>query len=224
MTCGEARERLDDYLDGSLPESQFHEVELHLAGCETCRQEESRLRRLLDLAATLPREMKPRRDLWPELAARIEAERSGAGSLARSRPRLRASPAALAAAAAVLIAVASVVTHVGGARVGGPRESLPTLARPAAVSGPAHVQDAETEYVRATGQLMAALNARRGSLSPETMKAVDDNLRTIDDALRQVREALDKEPGNRQLTQMLASTHQKKLDLLLRLLRLSARI
>jgi hypothetical protein len=71
---------------------------------------------------------------------------------------------------------------------------------------------------------MEALNARRDSLSPETLKAVDENLKTIDDALRQVREALDKDPGNRQLTLMLASTHQKKLDLLLRLLRLSSQI
>jgi hypothetical protein len=223
MTCGEAQDRLDDYVDGSLPEAQLHEMELHLDQCAACRGEESRLRRLLDQAAALPREMKPGRDLWPAIAGRIGEEEAGGAEAPGRAARAWTSPAALAAAAAVLLAVASLVTHGGRGRTGGPGEPAAT-AQPAAAGDTAHVQEAETEYLRATGQLMDALNTKRGSLSPETLRAVDENLRTIDDAVRQVRAALEKDPGNRQLTQMLASTHQKKLDLLLRLLRLSSRI
>ena len=43
-------------------------------------------------------------------------------------------------------------------------------------------------------------------------------------ATRQLRGALDKDPGNPQLSKMLASTQQKKLNLLLRLIRLSSQI
>jgi negative regulator of sigma E activity len=224
MTCGEAQDRLDDYVDGSLPEARLHEMELHLDQCPACRGEESRLRRLLDHAAALPREMKPGRDLWPAIAARIGAEEAGGAEVPGRTARAWTSPTALAAAAAVLLAVATLVTQGGRWGTGNQTEPAATAAQPAAAGDTAHVQQAETEYLRATGQLMDALNTKRGALSPETLRSVDENLRTIDDALRQVRAALEKDPGNRQLTQMLASTHQKKLDLLLRLLRLSSRI
>jgi hypothetical protein len=43
----------------------------------------------------------------------------------------------------------------------------------------------------------------------------------IDQALKEIRDALQKEPGNRELTRMLASTHRKKVDVLRRMVRLS---
>jgi len=220
MTCKDVLGKLDDYVDGALREAQLQEIELHLAGCAACREEEARLRRLLDLASALPQEIRPRRDLWPAITARLES----ADEISRERetPRFWARPAWLAAAAALLFAVASLVTQMREVKRVDPGEGPTSVAQP--VSGTGQAQQAEIEYLRATGQLMEALNARRDSLSPETLKAVDENLKTIDDALRQVREALDKDPGNRQLTLMLASTHQKKLDLLLRLLRLSSQI
>jgi hypothetical protein len=224
MTCGEAQDRLDDYVDGLLPEALLHEMELHLDQCAACRREESQLRSLLDHAADLPREIKPGRDLWPAIAARIGDEEAGGAEVPGQAARAWTSPAALAAAAAVLLAVATLVTQGGRGPTPNATEPAATAAQPAAAGETAHVQQAETEYLRATGQLMDALNTKRGALSPETLRAVDENLRTIDDAVRQVRAALEKDPGNRQLTQMLASTHQKKLDLLLRLLRLSSRI
>ena len=51
-------------------------------------------------------------------------------------------------------------------------------------------------------------------------EAVDENLAVIDEALKEIRDALDKDRGNPKLTSMLASTHQKKLDVLLRLVKL----
>jgi len=40
MTCDEAVDRIDDYVDGALDEAAFQEMELHLAGCAECRAEE----------------------------------------------------------------------------------------------------------------------------------------------------------------------------------------
>ena len=44
MTCNEAEDRLDDYVDGALAESEFQEMELHIASCAACREQERRLR------------------------------------------------------------------------------------------------------------------------------------------------------------------------------------
>jgi glutamate/tyrosine decarboxylase-like PLP-dependent enzyme len=81
--------------------------------------------------------------------------------------------------------------------------------------------DAEQGYARAADELLAALAERRDSLSPETRASVDRNLAVIDQALKEIREALQKEPGNSELTRMLASTHRKKVDVLRRMVKLS---
>jgi Putative zinc-finger len=223
MTCAEALELIDDYVDGLLSGAELHEVELHIAGCPACREEEKALRGLLARAAALPRERPPARDLWSGIAARLdEARREDATRWGRARLFL-ARPVVLAAAATVVLALASVLVRRPSDNGAGTGST--GVVEPVSVKGtPAPVLAAETDYIRATGQLMSALGARRENLSPETAKAVDDNLKTIDDALRQIREALDKDPGNRQLTKLLASTHQKKLDFLLRLLKLTSQI
>lgn len=220
MKCEEALARLDDYVDGSLGEAEFQELELHLHECAGCRREEALFRSLLAQAAAVPKEMSPPRDLWPGIARRIE------GKSVLPFPRALAwsalwSPGALAAAATVILAVAAALRTGGLAPSSGP-EAGPTTAvvRPAAYAT-APVLDAEAEYVRATSALLTALNERRDALSPETLAAVEANLRVIDDALGQIRAALRKDPGNTQLTRMLTSTHQRKVDVLRRVVKLS---
>ncbi len=223
MTCGEVQELIDDYVDGALTGPELHAVELHIASCAACREEERQLRALIARASALPREKAPPRDLWPGIAARLGEHGDARARWSGTRRVLFSRPMGLAAAAAVALALLSVLVGrpTGQATPPSPTGSIETVSTKGT---PAPVLAAETDYVRATGQLMDALSARRSGLSPETVKAVDDNLKTIDDALRQIRVALDKDPGNRQLTKMLASTHQKKLDLLLRLLKLTSQI
>lgn len=221
MKCEDVQDRLDDYVDGSLGEAEFQDLELHLHGCAACREAEALLRSLLAQAAALPKEMSPPRDLWPEVAPRL-GRRSVlpfAGVFAR-RGGAR-SPGALAAAAAVIVAVAATL-RTGGVAVSPAPGAGPSIAivEPAAYATEP-VLEAEGDYVRATSTLLAALNERRDGLSPETLKAVQSNLRVIDDALKQIREALRKDPGNTQLERMLTSTHQRKVDVLRRVVKLS---
>jgi hypothetical protein len=68
---------------------------------------------------------------------------------------------------------------------------------------------------------MAALQERRERLSPETIASVERNLEVIDRALAEVRAALERDPGNKELTRMLVSTHRKKVDTLRRVVWLS---
>jgi len=213
MTCAEIRDRLDDYVEGSLSEREFQEVELHHHDCAECRKHERGLRSLLTQAGALPKELSPSRDLWPGIAERL-GERPTQESLPSfvRRPTVWGS---LAAAAAVALAVASLVPHGGGTRPGpGPAGT------PVAVKSES-LDPAEQDYVRATSELMAALSRGRDGLAPETQKAVDENLRVIDGALRDLRTALQKDPGNQKLNKMLVATHQKKVDMLRFLLKLN---
>ena len=218
MTCEQALTLLDDYVDGELAEAQHQELELHLASCEACRKQERALRGFLAEAATLKRDRVPARDLWPAIEQRLRSEKR---VLRFFRPGSAALPAALAAAAALIVAVLwmrpNQTAPSGASPTGG------TLT-PAAAGAAVDMAQAEAEYVRATNQLLEVLNARKKNMPPEEAKALDENMWKIDASLRQVREALDRDPQNPKLTRMLASTHQKKLDLLLRLIRLSSQI
>jgi hypothetical protein len=68
---------------------------------------------------------------------------------------------------------------------------------------------------------MAALDARRASLSPDTSAAIDENLRAIDQALAEIRAALERDPASARLGRLLASTHEKKIETLRRVLKLT---
>jgi anti-sigma factor RsiW len=222
MTCEQALELMNDYVDGALSEAQHQELELHLASCPKCREEEKALTAFLAEAASFKRETPPPRDLWPAIAERIQRDERVLPFLRPGSTLRRYLPAALAAAAAAAIAIVSTL-HVGTKPVAPSGVPDGTL-QPAVAEGGSDVEKAEADYVRATNQLIAVLNARRATMSPDAQKALDANIASIDAGLREVRGALEKDPQNPKLTKMLASTHQKKLDLLLRLIRLSSQI
>jgi predicted anti-sigma-YlaC factor YlaD len=208
MTCREVDDVLDDYVDGTLPEGEFQEVELHLSTCESCRKAERGLRRLLAEAAALPREKSPERDLWPEIRAQL-------GS--------RAMPGTwwmgLAAAAALVLAVAGgyfLRGDSGRTAIPGPAPATQPVAFASRT-----LADAEEDYARASDELLAALHERRDSFAPETIESVEKNLAVIDAALAEVREALRHDPENPELTRMLAATHRKKVDVLRRVVKLT---
>lgn len=227
MTCAECDDRLDDYVDGLLDEAAFQEIELHLAGCETCRRGERRLRALLAQAAALPCEVAPGRELWPGVAARLRPRRARPlawlGTLVRRGEEPARLPHWLAptlAAAAALLALSTLVPRAGHAPTdrGG---------RPYAVSSghdAAGLGAAEAEYTRATAELMEALQARRATLPAATAATVDENLRTVDKALRDIRVALERDPQNAQLARLLSATHRRKVAFLQQLVKLTTQL
>jgi anti-sigma factor RsiW len=218
MSCAEVGDRLDDYVDGTLAEGEFQELELHLAGCDACRESERRLRSLLAQAAALPREQSPSRDLWPEIQKRLER-----GTVLGFSSKARAFRIRLALAAAAALVVASGLVLRG--RVAAPRQaSVETTGSPTNVSlstEPAGVLDAEREYARASSVLLAALDAKKDCLSPQTLAVVQRDLQSIDAALVEIRKALEKDPGSEALNHLLASTHQRKVKVLQQVVKLS---
>lgn len=218
MKCTEALDRLDDLVDGLLPEAERLSVLAHLASCDGCRKEEQHLRAILTAAKALPRDRTPPRDLWPGIAQAIGADKVLKAEFGAKKPRTFWLPA-LAAAAVVAAIATAVLMHGGGTPFGTPGSGAAT-AVPVA-EGHVDLLDAEQGYARAAAELLAALAERRDSLSPETRESVERNLAVIDQALKEIRDALQKEPGNRELTRMLASTHRKKVDVLRRVVKLS---
>jgi anti-sigma factor RsiW len=214
-------ERLDAWVDGTLPETEKQTVERHLAGCEGCREEERRLRELLAHAAALPRSMAPRRDLWPGIAREIERRQAWSWSgIATWQP-------VLAVAAAVVVAVGAVylgppaATSVHTVVVPSPGAGSAYELRPAAVSSDPEVAAMEQDYQEAATALLAALQEREGELAPGTLESVELNLAIIDQALAEVHKALEQDPGRPELGRMLVSTHRKRVDVLRKMVRLS---
>lgn len=200
MTCDDrtVKPRLDDYVDGLLPDEVAAEVRRHLERCEECREEVAALRALLADARALPRRAAPPRDLWPGIAGRLRDRRPPAAGL---RPWH-------AIAAALLLTMASTAVGVAiGRRLGAPQ---PVAAAPL----PPELVVIEADYVRAADDLARVLEERRPALSPRTVAVLERSLRIIDAAIAESRAALARDPANRDLTTMLWATYEKKLDLL----------
>jgi anti-sigma factor RsiW len=223
MTCAHVQERLDDYVDGLLGEAEFQEMELHLHDCPECREQERELRALLAAAAALPVEIPPSRDLWPQIEGRLgpRVPRAGWRRFTGSAWTL----AALAAAAAVVLALSTTLrqqprltTPVAPVAEAPREDTTPTLV-PAAAWQPL---PAEQGYLRATEQLLAAYEAHRSELAPETVTVVEGNLKIIDAALAQIREALRKDPTSTELSRLLSATHERKVQVLRRVTRAAA--
>ena len=139
--CAAFEARLADFLEGDLPPAPRAAAERHLSGCAACSALVADLRALTDEARALP-PLEPSRDLWPGIAARIEApvvslpaRRAGAEPSWLRRPWLAA------AAVALLMAGSAGVTYLatGRAPAAAPVAPVPrTVAlAPGLVSAPA---------------------------------------------------------------------------------------
>jgi hypothetical protein len=96
--------------------------------------------------------------------------------------------------------------------------------RPPAAAGvtPASLDfaQAQSAFEGARSQLLAALEARKGSLSPQTLAVVEENLKIIDRAVGEMQAALARDPGNRELPALLVTAYRQEIDLLRRVVQL----
>jgi hypothetical protein len=180
-------------------------------------------------------EMRPARDLWPGIQARI----STAPSVAQfERPALSEAPARrrrvegyvsvswsqLALAASLLMAVTVSLTWL----VARQPAAVPASRAAAAVqvvhaeseplgSATGDIQRAnfaDAQYDAAVADLEKILVEARDQLDPRTVIVIERNLQTIDQAIREAREALDRDPANTYLNSHLADARRRKLELL----------
>jgi anti-sigma factor RsiW len=213
-------DRLSDYLDGELPDSERITLESHLQSCPDCSATLRDLRRVILRARTL-KARTPSRDLWPGIASRIGAaptiETDDIVDLPVRRQERRWSfslPQLIAAGIAL-------VTLSGGAvwmlrNPGTPPGTPPVAAMPStpAVITASVRPDASRSYAAAVADLERVLASGRGQLDTATVRIIEQNLAAIDQAIAQAQRALNADPANLYLNTHLAETMRRKLDLL----------
>ena len=203
MTCAELRDRLDAYAREALPGEEVAALEAHLSGCESCSGFlESLAPRLPEIAA-LPRTIEPPSAVWREVRSRIGARRPGAR-------HVRVPTWVLAAAAVLLVAISAGATAL-------------LLRRPAGTAPASAVSASslEAQYASASADLAGELAKAKGLLAPATVAVIERNLRVIDSALAESRRALQADPRNRALEQILVAVWRQKIDYLRRATALS---
>jgi anti-sigma factor RsiW len=145
------------------------------------------------------------------VTARVMRERQPVGPVATLPPPSAVTPGRGTAPA------------VEGALPGSPDGRQVTTAAPAEsgqVTALAAFRPAEREYQQAVDDLARVLETRRASLAPETVVVLEHNLAIIDAAIAESRAALVNDPNSRELTDMLSSTYDAKVQLLRRAVQL----
>lgn len=198
-------ERLSDFLDEALSPEQQRTVEAHLAICPVCSERRHRLESLVGAARTLPEEVEPPIELWNSVRARI------APAPSRTRQLWL-----LAAAAVVLVALSSGVTAILVRRPIVVVRPAPVPAVVAARSLPPAARAVDADYAVAIRALNETLADNRNRLDPATVAKVEASLRVIDHAIDEARQALADDPSNLTLLDLLASSYERKVELLRR--------
>jgi hypothetical protein len=159
------------------------------------------------------REEEPARDLWPGIAARLQAP--------VRRNTIAFTWSQLAVAASLLMAVSVGLTWFVARQPvpQGAAETVVQAENEPVGSAAGQVQQAnfaDKQFDAAVTDLEHILRDDRDRLDPRTVMVIERNLKTIDDAIAQAREALDQDPANPYLNSHLADARRRKLELLRR--------
>ena len=161
-------------------------------------------RELLQAVRKLPRSVPPRRDLWPDINARL-SERSAA-----PRSRRRARWPALAASVAVAFAVGLLLGRHwtgGSSPAAGP---VPDMADPTLAAA---VEAADREYQAAFLGLVP-VGAAPPALGDDAALAIEGSWRELREAETALLAALDQFPNNPYLNQKLIDLRARQLSFL----------
>jgi mRNA-degrading endonuclease toxin of MazEF toxin-antitoxin module len=212
VKCRKAIVLLDDYVDGLLREPDATAVAEHIAACGDCRRSEAVLRRIVQEARDLPREMASPDELWNDIAEGIAQSREETAAV----PARRSLVPILAAFAAAALVLAAVSTGFG---VWMTRQTPTEVSEGA--NAPRGYEQALQECATARATLLADLEERKGALSPETVTTVNESLEVIDVAISEIRNALEADPRDERLRRMLVLTYEEEVGLLARIVRLA---
>jgi hypothetical protein len=154
--------------------------------------------------ASLPHELQPARDLWPDIESRLEPRRR------------RGTWAWQAAAAIALVAVSSLIT------ANLVRRADTTVARTVAPDAQAQVTKAafgpsyslNAEYDTARRQLATDLEQRLAGMPPSARQKLQANLAEMHRAAAEINAALARQPGDPLLEELLLNTYQDEIGVL----------
>lgn len=166
----------------------------------------------------LPREHAPARDLWPQIAARIDDGRALAPAAGRPAWRWQAAAAVLLVAGSSLITATLLDRNEPAGQVAATAPSAAAVpAHPGVVAMPAAFGPAGTldpEYLAARQQLTQVLEQRIAALPPSTRAKLELNLAEMRRAADAINTALAGQPGDPLLEELLLNTYQDELAML----------
>src|SRR5262245_6938831 len=81
--------KVNEYCDDELRPDERNAFEDHLIECPACQDELERLLALQYKIVALPKAIKPKRDLWPQIEAAMESEPQTAEAKSAHEPVLR---------------------------------------------------------------------------------------------------------------------------------------
>ena len=153
----------------------------------------------------LARDVPPARDLWPGIAASIEADKA-ARAKAPAMSRSRWLPAAGLAAAVALVSVGVWIGHVmmpptvvNVAHVGAPQADIL----------PAALRDAE--YRKQRDELLVEVKQKLAGMPPAERDKVAGSLATLQRSIQEIEAALGHDPANALLQELLVSSCQEEM-------------
>jgi hypothetical protein len=153
----------------------------------------------------LPQNIPPPRDLWPAIAAAIEAEKS-ANTVAKVSARPRWMPAAGMAAAVVLVTVGVLI-----GRSFGPVKvvEVASMQQPAAEVIPAALRDAN--YRKQRGVLLVEVESKLKDMPAVERAKVAASLATLRRSIGEIEAALGRDPANALLQELLVNSCQEEM-------------
>ena len=169
--------------------------------------------RIMQAAAGLATEVSPERDLWPGIEAAIRKPQRSWWT-----PML-----AQAAAVVLLVGASSMVTYV----LVKEEPQIIEVARPTLnteFASHARANSLGAEYDQARDEVVMQLDQNLDRLSPQTRAEVERNLVVIRQAIAEISTALEDEPDNRLLQQLLIATYREEVAIMQQVGRLTNKV
>lgn len=164
-----------------------------------------RVKRIDELRQDIP----PARDLWPAIAAAIEADKAAASAPVSAARRSRWLPAAGLAAAVALVTIGVLI----GRNIGTSTQD-PLVADRTTPGNPVVVRTAvqrETEYQNQRKALLVEVQARLQTMPAADRAKVEASLNTLQRSIDEIRAALGADPANALLQELLVSSCQEEM-------------
>jgi len=198
MNCESIRDRLDEFIAGTLDPASAEAVRAHIGSCAECAADVEAAQFLAPRTASLPREKPANRDLWVGIEARL----GGTGHGVRRAGRI------LALAAALLLAVGA------GWWLRGIASSLPPS--PPEASATSLPYESEVASLRAAMSELEQALIEGGRLSPAVFDGFRRDLQTLEAAITEASAALRADPTNDVVRELYRAAFRRKLEALRR--------
>ena len=206
--------QLSAYLDGELDDLARARLEGHLGECFACARTLTDLRAIV-AAAPHYQGREPARDLWQDIAPRLEEAEVLPLTHRPAAPRSshrRFGWKELIAASLLMAAVGGGAVWVALGR-STPEVPVATAPEPAA-SDARNVGFADQQFDAAVRDLEGLLAAGRDRLDSSTVRTIEQSLARIDAAILEARTAIQRDPANAYLSRQIAANMRRKLNLL----------